>query len=65
MWISLGVAYAVMQHLGTASLGLVLLHPLASLVIPYVLVRSMVRALCRGGIEWRGTFYPLEWFRSG
>lgn len=33
--------------------------PAATLLLIYILVRSMLLTLARGGITWRGTFYPL------
>jgi len=38
-------------------------HALGALVICYIIVRSMVVTLGRGGVVWRGTFYPLEELR--
>jgi glycosyltransferase involved in cell wall biosynthesis len=40
--------------------GYVLLHPVASVLMVFTLVRSTVLTLAHGGVEWRGTFYPLE-----
>jgi glycosyltransferase involved in cell wall biosynthesis len=40
--------------------GYVLLHPVASLLMVFTLVRSTVLTLAHGGVVWRGTFYPLE-----
>jgi cellulose synthase/poly-beta-1,6-N-acetylglucosamine synthase-like glycosyltransferase len=40
-------------------------HALGALVIVYILVRSTVVTLGRGGVVWRGTFYPLEELRRG
>jgi glycosyltransferase involved in cell wall biosynthesis len=37
-----------------------LLHPLATLLMVYTLLRSTALTLARGGVEWRGTFYPLS-----
>lgn len=34
--------------------------PLGAFLLAWILVRSMVVNLRRGGICWRGTFYPLE-----
>jgi hypothetical protein len=35
-------------------------HPVCALLFSYALVRSALLALARGGIYWRGTFYPLS-----
>ena len=40
-------------------------HALGALVIVYIVLRSMVVTLGRGGVVWRGTFYPLEELRRG
>ncbi len=40
-------------------------HTLGALVIVYIILRSMVVTLGRGGVVWRGTFYPLEELRRG
>lgn len=36
------------------------LHPLGVCVLAYAMLRSACTALATGGIEWRGTRYPLE-----
>ena len=41
------------------------LHPFGSSVLIYAMLRSTFKALARGGIEWRGTFYPLEELGNG
>ncbi|HLW82576.1 MAG TPA: glycosyltransferase family 2 protein [Candidatus Acidoferrales bacterium] len=40
-------------------------HALGATVIMYIIVRSMVVTLGRGGVVWRGTFYPLEDLKRG
>jgi cellulose synthase/poly-beta-1,6-N-acetylglucosamine synthase-like glycosyltransferase len=40
-------------------------HALGALVIVYIILRSMLVTLGRGGVVWRGTFYPLEELRKG
>lgn len=42
-----------------------LLHPISSVMFVYIMLRSMMLTLARGGIEWRGTFYPLDELRKG
>jgi len=39
--------------------------PVACLAMAWALTRSMLLALWRGGIVWRGTFYPLAKLRAG
>ncbi len=36
------------------------LHPLGTALLIYAVLESAVKATWRGGISWRGTFYPLE-----
>ena len=42
-----------------------LLHPLGTLLFIYTMLRSMLFTLWRGGVEWRGTLYPLDELRKG
>ena len=42
-----------------------LTFPLGAAILSYVLLRSMVVTLWKGGIVWRNTFYPLEDLRKG
>lgn len=35
-------------------------YPLASLLMAYIMLRTMLLNLVQGGIYWRGTFYPLR-----
>lgn len=42
-----------------------LLHPVSSSLFVYIMARSTVLTLARGGVIWRGTFYPLEELRKG
>ena len=37
-----------------------LLHPFGAVVFIFAMLLSAYKALAAGGIEWRGTFYPLE-----
>ncbi|MCL6482547.1 MAG: glycosyl transferase, partial [Firmicutes bacterium] len=42
-----------------------LTQPLGATLFIYLLLRSTVVTLWRGGVEWRGTFYPLAELRKG
>jgi glycosyltransferase involved in cell wall biosynthesis len=42
-----------------------LLHPLGTAFFIYTVLRSMVFTLWNGGVEWRGTKYPLDELRRG
>ena len=44
--------------------GYVFLLPVAACIIVYMLLRSMIVTLVRGGVVWRGTFYPLAELRK-
>jgi len=41
------------------------LHPIATLMFVYTLLRSTMLTLWNGGVVWRGTKYPLEELRKG
>ncbi len=41
------------------------LHPVSTILFVYTMLRSMIVTLGRGGVEWRGTFYPLEELKRG
>jgi hypothetical protein len=42
-----------------------LTHPIGALIFIYMMLRSMVVTLRRGGVVWRDTFYPLAELRRG
>jgi cellulose synthase/poly-beta-1,6-N-acetylglucosamine synthase-like glycosyltransferase len=42
-----------------------LLHPVSTVLFIYTMLRSMIVTLWNGGVEWRGTFYPLEELKKG
>ncbi len=52
--------YVAMGKRTKIPIGYVLLHPLATVVMAFTLILSTVMTLGRGGVLWRGTFYPLE-----
>ena len=41
------------------------LHPVGTLLFIYTMLRSTAFTLWRGGVDWRGTFYPLEELKKG
>jgi cellulose synthase/poly-beta-1,6-N-acetylglucosamine synthase-like glycosyltransferase len=41
------------------------LHPVSTVLFVYTMLRSTFLTLARGGVVWRGTFYPLEDLRKG
>ncbi|MCU1271834.1 MAG: glycosyl transferase, family 2 [Acidobacteriaceae bacterium] len=43
----------------------VLLHPVGTLLFIYTMLRSMFFVVQNGGVEWRGTVYPLDELRRG
>jgi glycosyltransferase involved in cell wall biosynthesis len=43
----------------------VLLHPVGTMLFIYTMLRSMFFAVQNGGVEWRGTVYPLDELRRG
>jgi len=54
------MVYVGMSRRAKVGIGYVLLHPMASLLMVFTLVCSTVLTLWRGGVVWRGTFYPLD-----
>jgi glycosyltransferase involved in cell wall biosynthesis len=55
-----GAIYFQMKNLMPVKLYQVLLFPVAIAVLPLIFLRAALLAVGRGGIDWRGTFYPLE-----
>jgi hypothetical protein len=41
------------------------LHPISTILFVYTMLRSTLLTLGRGGVVWRGTFYPLNELRKG
>jgi glycosyltransferase involved in cell wall biosynthesis len=62
--LTLVAIYAGMARRSDISTVYVLLHPIGAVLFSYALVRSVVLTLSRGGVIWRGTWYPLAELRK-
>jgi len=56
--------YAGMSRETEIAPGYMVTHPVAAGLFVYTIVRSMAVTMARGGVEWRGTVYPLETIRK-
>ena len=66
--IAVGVAvliHAAMIWSTDASPLYALTHPLGAMLFCWMLGRSAIATLWRGGVIWRGTFYPIDELRKG
>jgi hypothetical protein len=57
-------AYRLMSRHSGISTGNAIFFPFGALVFIFTLLRSMLLTLKRGGVIWRGTFYPLTLLRK-
>ena len=67
---SIAVVIALTLHIGVNVVMRVsplyaLTHPIGAVLFCYMLLRSTAVTLWRGGVTWRGTFYPLEELKRG
>lgn len=56
--------YGLSARISRISVAYALGFPIAAVITIYAMLRSMTLTLYRGGIEWRGTFYPLRELRK-
>lgn len=61
----LGTGYLLNARRFGVSPWLFLLHPVSVLLLVAAAWNSTLRILARGGVRWRGTFYPLADLRRG
>jgi cellulose synthase/poly-beta-1,6-N-acetylglucosamine synthase-like glycosyltransferase len=64
MLIALFLAYQRVGRYHHFSAAQMLMFPVAAVLFLYALLRSTCLALWRGGVFWRGTFYPLRELRK-
>jgi glycosyltransferase involved in cell wall biosynthesis len=62
-WPGIILCYAVASRNARVRVWQALLMPLGGLLFTYAIARSAALALFRGGVDWRGTFYPLDELR--
>jgi glycosyltransferase involved in cell wall biosynthesis len=62
--VTLVAIYVGMARRSDISPVYVLLHPIATLLFSYAILRSVVLTLVRGGVIWRGTWYSLAELRK-
>jgi hypothetical protein len=62
-WIGAGIVYAVMSRGARVHAWQALLMPVGGILFSFAILRSIVFAVARGGLVWRGTFYPLKELR--
>ena len=62
-YLSIAMTYQANRRDSLVAPWLAILFAPATAVVLYALLRSMILALARNGVEWRGTRYPLEELR--
>ncbi len=58
------LGYAVSKQSFWRAGFITLLHPIMSVLFLYALIQSAVMVSFKGGVEWRGTFYPSAMLKS-
>ncbi len=61
----IGVLYVDQARVHDLPVWTVVLFPVCCVIFLWILWRSIVRTLARGGLDWRGTFYSLRELRGG
>ena len=64
LYLMLFLLYRCLGRMSGLSPAYFLTFPVAAALLIYALFRSVVVTLFRGGIRWRGTFYPLSELRK-
>ncbi len=58
--LAIAALYFGMASRSDISLLYIFLHPIGTVLFAMTMLRSMIVTLARGGITWRGSFYPLQ-----
>jgi cellulose synthase/poly-beta-1,6-N-acetylglucosamine synthase-like glycosyltransferase len=64
LFLMLFMLYRSLRRFNAIPAAYFLTFPLAALLLIYAVFRSVLVTLLRGGIRWRGTFYPLAELRK-
>jgi len=64
-WLGVAIAYGAVARGVRIRPWHALLMPVGALLFSFAILESMRRTLSRGGVDWRGTFYPLADLRRG
>lgn len=62
-WLSIASIYRIMRPLTEAPIWGFVFHPFLTLLFIAAAWNSAIHTTCAGGIDWRGTFYPLAQLR--
>jgi glycosyltransferase involved in cell wall biosynthesis len=70
LFCAIAIGVALCLHVGVDLVNRVsplyaLTHPIGAILFCYMIARSVVVTLWRGGVTWRGTFYALEELKKG
>jgi glycosyltransferase involved in cell wall biosynthesis len=64
-WSGVVLVYSITARSARTSVGHAVCMPVGALLFGYSILASMFAILARGGVVWRGTFYPLAQLRAG
>ena len=64
-WSGVVLVYSLTARAARTRTWHALFMPLGALLFAYAILASMAVTLARGGVRWRGTFYPISRLRAG
>jgi len=62
-WVGIAIGYHAVSRTLRIRPWQALLMPAGATLFSFAILHSMWRTLARGGVDWRGTFYPLAELR--